>query len=85
MVRRKLKGTKPCPFCNSLENLEITSKKTFKELIAMHGRATISIDCKNCGLNFYELDYNGTDYAIKKEILLKKWNRRAENGVEEDQ
>lgn len=80
-----VKDIKPCPFCGSKENLYITSEDTFKELFERYDGATLSIECKKCGLALYEHKYSGDEYEIKSDILIKKWNRRAKNGIEEDQ
>lgn len=80
-----VKDIKPCPFCGSKENLHITSEDTFKELFERYDRATLSIECRKCGLDLYEHKYSGDEYEIKRDILIKKWNRRAKNGIEKDQ
>lgn len=71
-----------CPFCGN-ENIEITTKSLFYELLGEHGSATISIECPVCNLDMYECSYSGNDYNLKREILLRKWNlgipRRNEN------
>ena len=65
----------PCPFCGET-NFDVTTKKTFKQLLKENGRACISIDCRNCKLDMYE-HTDGVPYEKKLDLLKEKWNRRA--------
>lgn len=67
---------RPCPFCGSIDNLEITSDNQFYELYGKHGGATITIKCTKCYAEMYEHDYNGNNYDQKAKLLIEKWNRR---------
>lgn len=67
---------KPCPFCGK-NNLEATPKDFYEELLEENGRACITVRCKNCKLDMYE-HTDGVTYEEKIDLLIDKWNRRAE-------
>lgn len=65
----------PCPFCGK-NNLDVTPKEMFNELMEENGRACISVNCLNCKLDMYE-HTDGVTYEEKLDLLKEKWNRRA--------
>lgn len=69
---------KPCPFCQKLDQLTITSIEGFGALYAEDGKATIRLSCERCRVDMYEHDYDGPIYDKKVKKLVNKWNHREE-------
>lgn len=70
-------GIKPCPICNKIKDLIITSEDNY---ISAYNKgeakgACICLSCWRCGLELYEHTNFGIDqYEIKKAVLINKWN-----------
>lgn len=67
---------KPCPFCGSTPT--IMSREFFEELDEENGLACITINCKNCGLDFRDHTHDEHNYFVRAFLVSEKWNRRAE-------
>ena len=70
---------RPCPFCGSREDLRIGTVELFNIIKEVHGRAKVSMQCERCRAEMsaysFEIDID-SDYAVQKELLFKKWNKR---------
>lgn len=75
---------KPCPICNSTNNLRVTDKEFFERAYEENGGATISIRCWHCGLELWEHSYLGKSYKKKLKILTNKWNNMPRKEQEDD-
>jgi Lar family restriction alleviation protein len=75
------KKLKPCPFCGG--EVEVDKLGDRDECFALTG-----VLCKNCGIYFTcrETKWIDCEYEIleeEKNVLLKAWNRRADDGRED--
>ena len=70
---------KPCPFCGTVDKLEITERKSYNELVKKNGYSLIYIECKTCAMEFklYEVPDNNYDLGVG--ILITRWNQRKED------
>ena len=78
MIISKMKNgeyeLKPCPFCSGQPKL--MDKQFFEELDSDHGRACITIECKNCDIEMYDHTSDEHDYYVRAFLVADKWNRR---------
>ena len=68
---------KPCPFCGKKDSLFITDRKFYDELVAEHGQACITAECRRCQFTMYEHTREFSDYGVRLGLLISKWNGRA--------
>ena len=70
---------KPCPFCGTVDGLEISERDSYNELVEEYGTSLIYIECKTCAMEFklYEVPDNNYDLGVG--ILITRWNQRKED------
>lgn len=66
---------KPCPFCGNTE-FEVTSENDFYGLQRKNDRASISVRCWPCNMEYWEHSWGERDYDKRVQMLADKWNRR---------
>ena len=77
-------GFKPCPFCGSIEYLDLMSRERYENLCSNdpERRGHITLTCQRCSLDFHRINFysllKDRDYDTQVEMLRNKWNRRAE-------
>lgn len=67
---------KPCPFCGKKDELTITSKRIFTELMEENGSACISANCGRCNVEKTDHHRDFTDYNDRLVLLVSAWNER---------
>lgn len=68
----------PCPFCGG-GNLDITNEKDFNTIDRDNNGAVMRISCNDCDFDLWELTHGEHDYFKRRMMLVRKWNRRANN------
>lgn len=69
---------KPCPFCGN-KKFDVTREKIFYELQGETGSASVRLTCWDCQTDMWEHTWAEKDYYKRVELLVKKWNRRADD------
>jgi len=70
-------GIKPCPFCGN-QDLTISEKDVFHELVNENGSSLLAIECNTCNtvLRLFEIPENNYWFGVG--MLVATWNRRVE-------
>ena len=81
-----MESIKPCPMCNEIKNVRLTSKDVYDRLLQNYydgiseNVPCMSIKCWDCDLELYTFS-SIHSYKYKSDELIKKWNNmpRREN------
>ncbi|MBR3389524.1 MAG: hypothetical protein IKG83_03320 [Prevotella sp.] len=72
-----------CPICGQADNLTVTSKGFYDELVAEHGSAMVSVECHNCNLELNQYGEANEKYDSIIQKIWDKWcSRNYNRGVE---
>ncbi len=68
-------GFKPCPICESLDEVEMTTSSLFHELHEEHGFYLVHVFCKRCSLDLWGHDCTAKQYKTHVEYVRQRWNK----------
>lgn len=68
-------GFKPCPICERLDKVQITTLSNFCESAVEGGYYLIHMWCDRCNLNLWSHDCNGKNYGSHKNYIRRRWNK----------
>ena len=71
---------KPCPICGKRDRMFVMAKDFYENLMRLHGRSTMEIECNRCHLQLLTYSHHFIEelgYDKRIEDIRDKWNTRA--------
>lgn len=68
-------GFKPCPICERLDRVRITTRSNFYETAGERGYHLVTIRCERCYLELWGHDCKSRNYGTHRNYIKNRWNK----------
>lgn len=78
-------GFKPCPICERLDKVRITTLSNFCETAVEDGYYLIHMECGRCNLDLWTHKCKGKHYGDHLNFIRRRWNKMWSREMEGDE